>query len=90
MDHEIQTREEARKIEKAIHKIEKEIPSLKSVLDAFKEIFIGRALFKADLSDLPDIHISPPDPFQFSQGLPLLTERCSAALLILGRHLLNS
>jgi hypothetical protein len=73
MDHEIQTRKETRKIEKAILKMEKEIPSLKSVLDAFKEIFIGRTFFKANLSDLPNIHISPPDSFQFSQGVPLLT-----------------
>ena len=73
MEHEIQTRKETGKIEKAIHKIEKEIPSLKSVLDAFKEIFIGRTLFKANLADLPDIHIPPPDPFQFSQGVPLLS-----------------
>jgi len=73
MEHEIQTRKETRKIEKAIHKIEKEIPSLKSVLDAFREIFIGRTLFKANLSDLPNIHISPPDSFQFSQGVPLLS-----------------
>jgi FdhE protein len=74
MEHEIQTRRETGKIEKAIHKIEKEIPSLKSVLDAFKEIFIGRTLFKENLSDLPNIPISPPDSFQFSQGVPLLTE----------------
>jgi FdhE protein len=73
MEHEIQTRNETGKIEKAIQKIEKEIPSLKSVLDAFKEIFIGRTLLKANLSYLPDIHIPPPDPFQFSQGVPLLS-----------------
>ena len=73
MEHEIQTRKETGKIEKAIHKIEKEIPYLKSVLDAFKEIFIGRTLFKTNLSDLPNIHISPPDSFQFSQGVPLLS-----------------
>jgi FdhE protein len=81
MDHEIQARKEARKIEKAIQEIEKESPFLKSVLGAFKEIFIGRALFKADLSDLPDIHISPPDPFQFSQGVPLLSEEMLSAIL---------
>lgn len=73
MDHEIQTREETTKIKKAILNMEREIPSLKSVLDAFKEIFIGRALLKANLIDLPAIPISPPDPFQFSQGVPLLT-----------------
>jgi FdhE protein len=73
MDHEIQARKETGKIEKAVHKIEKEIPSLKSVLDAFKEIFIGRTLFKATFSDLPNIPISPPDSFQFSQGVPLLS-----------------
>jgi FdhE protein len=72
MEHEIQTRKDTGKIEKAIYKIEKEIPSLKSVLDAFKEIFIGRALLKTDLIDLPDIPISSPDSFQFSQGVPLL------------------
>ena len=81
MDHEIQISEEARKIEKAIHKIGKEIPALKSVMDAFKEIFIGRALFKAELSNLPDIHISPPDPFLFSQGLPLLTEKLLGSIV---------
>jgi len=74
MDHEVQTRKETEKIEKAIHKIEKEIPSLKSILDAFKEIFIGRTVFKANFSDLPNIPISPPDSFQFSQGVPLLSE----------------
>jgi FdhE protein len=73
MEHEIQIRKETGKIEKAIHKIEKEIPSLKSVLDAFKEIFIGRALLKTNLIDLPDIPISPPDSFQFSQGVPLIS-----------------
>jgi FdhE protein len=73
MEHEIQTRKEAGKIEKAIHKIEKEIPYLKSVLDAFKEIFIGRTLFKANLSGPSNIQISPPDSFQFSQGVPLLS-----------------
>jgi FdhE protein len=73
MEHEIQTRKETGKIEKAIHKIEKEIPSLKSVLDAFQEIFIARTLFKANLSDLPNIPISPPDSFQFYQGVPLLS-----------------
>jgi FdhE protein len=73
MEHEIQTRKETGKIENAIDRIGKEIPSLKSVLDAFKEIFIGRALFKANLSDLPNMHISPPDSFQFSQGIPLLS-----------------
>jgi len=73
MEHESQTRTETEKIEKAIHKIEEEIPFLKSVLDAFKEIFIGRTLFKANLSDLPNILISPPDSFQFSQGVPLLS-----------------
>jgi FdhE protein len=73
MEHEIQTRKETGEIEKAIHKIEKEIPYLKSVLGAFKEIFIGRTLFRANLSDLRNIHISPPDSFQFSQGVPLLT-----------------
>ena len=73
MEHEIQIRKETGKIEKAIHKIEKEIPSLKSVLDAFKEIFVGRNFFKANLSDLPNLHISPPDSFQFSQGIPLLS-----------------
>jgi FdhE protein len=81
MEHEIQIRKETGKIEKAIHKIEKEIPSLKSVLDAFKEIFIGRALFKANLSDLPDIRISPPDPFQFSQGVPLLSGEMLSRLI---------
>jgi FdhE protein len=73
MEHEIQIRKETGKIEKAIHKIEKEIPSLKSVLDAFQEIFVGRTLFKANLSNLPNIPISPPDSFQFSQGIPLLS-----------------
>jgi FdhE protein len=73
MEHEIQTRKDTGKIEKAIYKIEKEIPSLKSVLDAFREIFIGRALLKTDLIDLPNIPISSPDPFQFSQGVPLLS-----------------
>jgi FdhE protein len=73
MDHEIQIRKETGKIEKAIHKIEKELPTLKSVLDAFKEIFIGRALLKTNLIDLRDIPISPPDSFQFSQGVPLLS-----------------
>jgi FdhE protein len=75
MDHEIQIEKGTGEIEKAIQKIEKEIPYLKPVLDAFKEIFIGRALFKANISDLPKIHISPPDPFQFSQGVPLLSEK---------------
>jgi FdhE protein len=73
MEYEIQIRKETGKIEKAIHKIEKEIPHLKSVLDAFQEIFIARTLFKANLSDLPDIPISPPDSFQFSQGVPLVS-----------------
>jgi FdhE protein len=73
MGDEIQARKETRKIEKAMLKMEKEIPSLKSVLDAFKEIFIGKTLFKANLPDLPHVHISPPDSFQFSQGVPLLT-----------------
>ena len=73
MEHKIQTKKETGKIEKAIHKIEKELPSLKSVLDAFKEILIGRTLFKANLSDLPIIPISQPDSFQFSQGVPILS-----------------
>jgi FdhE protein len=74
MEHEIQIKRETGKIEKAIHEIETQIPALKFVLDAFKEIFIGRTLFKANLPDLPNIHISPPDPFQFSQGVPLLSD----------------
>ena len=73
MNYAIEIREETKRIEKAIHKIEKEIPYLKSVLDAFKEIFIGRTLLKANLSDLPNIRISPPDSFQFFQGVPLLS-----------------
>ena len=73
VEYDIQTKRETGKIERAIQKIEKEIPYLKSVLDAFKEIFIGRTLFKANLSDFPNIHISLPDSFQFSQGVPLLT-----------------
>ena len=81
MDHEIQTRKETGEIEKAIRKIEKEIPSLKSVLDAFKEIFIGRTLFKATFSDLPNIPISSPDSFQFSQGVPLLSGEMLSRLI---------
>lgn len=81
MEHEIQAGKETGKIEKAVHKIEKEIPSLKSVLDAFKEIFIGRTLFKATFSDLPNTPISPPDSFQFSQGVPLLSGEMLSQLI---------
>jgi FdhE protein len=81
MEHNTQARKETGEIEKAIHKIEKEIPSLKSVLDAFKEIFIGRALLRTNLIDLPDIPISPPDPFQFSQGVPLLSGEMLSRLI---------
>jgi hypothetical protein len=72
MDRQIQIKNETRKIEKAIHKIEKEVPYSKSVLGAFKEIFLGRTLLKANL-ELPDIPISPPDSFHFYQGVPPLS-----------------
>jgi hypothetical protein len=83
MEHEIQTRRETGKIEKAIYKIEKEIPSLKSVLEAFKEIFIGRTLFKINLSDIPNVPISLPDSFQFSQGVPLLSREMLSRFIVL-------
>lgn len=81
MINEVQSGKAARKIENAINKIEKETPSLKSVLDAFREIFISRAILKTRLSDLPDIHLPQPDPVRFSQGVPLLTEGIISSLI---------
>lgn len=66
--------QEISSLEKAFENIERETPSLKPVVKAFREVVISRAVLKAKLPECPDIHISPPDCTRFSDGYPWLTE----------------
>jgi len=66
--------QEINSLEKAFENIERETPSLKPVVKAFREVVISRAILKAKLPECPDTHISPPDCTRFSDGYPWLTE----------------
>lgn len=68
-------------MEKAFESIERDVPSLKPVVNAFREIMISRVILKATLSDRSEIHVLPPEPSRFTEGHPLLTEETIASLI---------
>ena len=73
---------EINRLEKAIERIERDTPSLKSVANAFKEIMIGRITLKARLSpERPDVHIPRPDYSRLTEGYPWLTEETITSLM---------
>jgi FdhE protein len=55
----------------ALNKTEAENPHLKEVLKAFRAILIEQARWKAELLALEWEESDPPDPVQFSEGVPL-------------------
>jgi FdhE protein len=64
----------AGRIEKAIKRMKGEMPPVKIVLDAYGKVLVERARLRAELPILTDIPVPTPDPFKFSQGVPLLSE----------------
>lgn len=72
---------EISRLEKAFESIERDVPSLKPVVNAFKEVMISRVILKATLSDRPDIRISPPELSRFAEGHPWLTEEAIASFI---------
>jgi FdhE protein len=81
MTKEVQPKEAARRIEKALDKRIKDTPSLKPVLDPFKELLVERAFIKGRISDRHDIQVSAPDIERFAEGEPLLTTEAIASLI---------
>jgi len=72
---------ELKRLEKAFESIEQATPFLKSMVNAFKEVAISRAVLKARRAETPDIHILPPDRSRFAEGYPWLTENMIASLM---------
>ena len=72
---------EITRLEKAFDSIGREMPSLKPVADAFKEVAVGRAMLKARLPERADIHIPSPDRSRLSLGHPWLREGTIASLM---------
>jgi hypothetical protein len=73
---------EIKRLEKAFERMERTRPSLKSAVNAFKEIMMSRIILKASLSpDRPGIHISQPDYSRFAEGYPWLTEETITSLM---------
>jgi len=64
----------AGRIERAITKMEERMPPAKVVLETYGEVILERARLREGLPPLTEVPVSPPDPFRFSQGMPLLTE----------------
>lgn len=81
MSKDIQPKEAARRIEKAMDRKMKDIPSLKSIIDPFKELLIERTLIKAEIRVRTDIDVSAPDKDRFAEGEPLLTTETIASLI---------
>jgi FdhE protein len=65
----------------AFDDIEKNTPSLKPVVTAFRELFVSRAIMKAAITDIPGLYIPEPDKKKLSQGYPWLTEQNVASLV---------
>lgn len=65
----------AGRIEKAVKKLKGQMPPMERVLSAYGEVLVEKACLR---EELPLLTASPPlpapDPFRFSQGVPLLTE----------------
>jgi FdhE protein len=62
------------RIEKAVKKLKGQMPPMERVLSAYGEVLVEKARLREDLPLLEDSPLSGPDPFRFSQGVPLLTE----------------
>ncbi|MEW6584581.1 MAG: formate dehydrogenase accessory protein FdhE [Nitrospirota bacterium] len=63
-----------KKIKKTITKMNKEMPSLATILNTYGKVFAERAKFREELPLLMNVRISSPDPLRFSQGMTLLNE----------------
>lgn len=64
----------AGRIEEAIKKLKGQMPPIEKVLGAYGEVLVEKARLREELPLLTDSPLSAPDPFRFSQGVPLLTE----------------
>jgi FdhE protein len=57
----------------AIDDISEDFRPLEDMSVAFKPLYVERDRLKAALSPPRNVFVSPPDPFRFNQGVPLLT-----------------
>jgi FdhE protein len=62
------------RIKKAVKRLKDQMPPIEKVLSAYGEVLMEKARLRAELPLLKVPPPSAPDPFQFSQGVPLLTE----------------
>jgi FdhE protein len=62
------------KIEKAVKKLKGQMPPMERVLSAYGEVLVEKARLREELPLLTASPLPAPDPFRFSQGVPLLTE----------------
>jgi FdhE protein len=73
--------DELSNLEKAFENIELEMPSLKYVVNAFKQVCMSKAMVKAKLTERADVQILPPETDRFSDGYPLLTGKMITSLM---------
>jgi FdhE protein len=64
----------AGKIEKVVKKMKEQMPPIEKVLSAYGKVLEEKARLREELPLLKDSLLPAPDPFRFSQGVPLLTE----------------
>ena len=81
MTKEVQSKETARRIERGISRMERDMPSLKSILDPFREILVARAILKESIVNPAKVRVPAPNPERFAEGRPLLTPRTISSLM---------
>jgi FdhE protein len=61
------------RVEQALERLQREIPALKNVVNAFAELLVERARLRTELTAFEDPTPEPPDASRFERGVPLTT-----------------
>ena len=71
------TDQASRRIEESLERMREELPQMAGLIDAFKELFVEQAVFRAELPRMDCSEISI-DPVKYVQGIPILGKEAFA------------